>query len=83
MSTLFQALFFEDEEGHTGPFLKLLRNQEEEERETYLNDISNQLEGMEEVSRPIHRLCLEYALCIMTEAKREGGPAPLDSIFLN
>ena len=48
-----QALFTEDEEGHTGPFLNLLRTQGDEERDTYIEEIVKQLEGMEQVLKEI------------------------------
>ncbi|CAK8688954.1 unnamed protein product [Clavelina lepadiformis] len=50
----YNALFTEDEEGHTGPFLNLLRTQGDEERDTYIEEIVKQLEGMEQV--PVNEL---------------------------
>ena len=38
-------LFTEDEEGYTGPFLDLLRKQENEEIKQYVADVSNQIQG--------------------------------------
>ena len=40
-----QDLFTEDEEGYTGPFLDLLRKQENEEIKQYVADVSNQIQG--------------------------------------
>nr|CAB3267300.1 translin-associated factor X-interacting protein 1 [Phallusia mammillata] len=45
----YMVLFTEDEEGHTGPFLNTIRIQEAEERETYISQLSEQLEA-EQVS---------------------------------
>ena len=62
-SVILQALFTEDEDGHTGPFLSKLSAQEDEECDMYLNDISNQLEGMEEVKKLSRPIVLKKVTC--------------------
>eukprot|EP00057_Strongylocentrotus_purpuratus_P028960 XP_011683434.1 PREDICTED: uncharacterized protein LOC584063 [Strongylocentrotus purpuratus] len=46
---LYEELFQEEEDGTVGPFISLLRSQEQEEKLQYVDDIRLELEGKEEI----------------------------------
>ncbi|XP_063951237.1 translin-associated factor X-interacting protein 1-like isoform X1 [Lytechinus pictus] len=46
---LYEELFTEEEDGTVGPFISLLRSQEQEEKIQYVDDIRKELEGKEEI----------------------------------
>jgi len=61
----YMDLFTEDEEGYTGPFLDLLRKQENEEIKQYVADVSNQIQGADN----------EVSMLMLREAFMMADPA--------
>nr|XP_039253513.1 translin-associated factor X-interacting protein 1-like [Styela clava] len=94
---VYRALFTEDEEGNTGPFLTLLRQQERDERDAYVDEIFKQLEGKDEVpmqemketlmmldpqiTSPIMQKYLSIAYSCTPELTEQAEPAALDTVI--